>query len=59
MDWAMQLFLTTNMTVLEVSETLGYSSLSHFEKLFLQYTGKSPRIFKARQTKHSGVVTRL
>lgn len=48
MDWAMQLFLTTNMTVLEVSDTLGYASLSHFEKLFAQYTGKCPRIFKAR-----------
>jgi AraC family cel operon transcriptional repressor len=52
MDWAMQLFLTTNMSVLEVSETLGYASLSHFEKLFVQYTGKYPRIFKARQDKH-------
>lgn len=48
MDWAMQLFLTTNMSVLEVSDTLGYASLSHFEKLFSQYTGKCPRIFKAR-----------
>jgi len=47
----MQLFLTTNMSVLEVSDTLGYASLSHFEKLFVQYTGKYPRIFKARQDK--------
>lgn len=52
MDWAMQLFLTTNMSVLAVSDTLGYASLSHFEKLFVQYTGKSPRIFKARKGKH-------
>ncbi|MHB8086967.1 MAG: helix-turn-helix domain-containing protein [Anaerolineaceae bacterium] len=52
MDWAMQLFLTTNMSVLEVSDTLGYASLSHFEKLFVQHTGKYPRIFKARKDKH-------
>ena len=55
MDWAMQLFLTTNMSVLEVSDTLGYASLSHFEKLFVQHTGKYPRIFKARQGSHQQV----
>ncbi len=58
MDWAMHLFLTTNMTVLQVSDTLGYASLSHFEKLFVQYTGKYPRIFKARQAIGHRIETR-
>lgn len=56
MDWAMHLFLTTNMTVLEVSDALGYASLSHFEKLFAQYAGKCPRIFKARQDKNQKII---
>ena len=46
MDWSIQLFLSTDMTVLEVSDSLGYASLSHFEKLFAQYTGMCPRVFK-------------
>ena len=57
MDWAMQLFLTTNMTVLEVSDTLGYASMSHFEKLFAQHTGMCPRVFKVQQTIHQRVDT--
>lgn len=48
MDWAVQLLATTDMTVLDVSQTLGYASLSHFGKLFTRHTGLCPRDFRAR-----------
>jgi AraC-like DNA-binding protein len=34
------------MTTLEVAGRLGYSSLSHFNKLFRRHTGKSPREYR-------------
>lgn len=46
MDFACGLFLTTQMTTLEVAGRLGYSSLSHFNKLFRRHTGKSPREYR-------------
>lgn len=53
MDWAVRLFQTTDMTALEVSDALGYASLSHFGKLFAQHTGFCPRDFKARQVERA------
>lgn len=49
LDWAVQLLRTTSWTVLEVSEALGYASLSHFGKLFTQHMGLCPGQFRARQ----------
>jgi AraC-like DNA-binding protein len=45
-DWAIILLQTTDKTVLEISEELGYSSLSHFCKLFRAQTGETPRKFR-------------
>jgi len=56
-DWSMQLFLTTDMSVLEVSDSLGYASLSHFEKLFAKHTGMCPRVFKSQHVIHQRVDT--
>jgi len=46
-DWAIILLQTTDKTVLEISEELGYSSLSHFCKLFRAQTGETPKKFRA------------
>jgi len=45
-DWAIILLQTTDKTVLEISEELGYSSLSHFCKLFRAQTGETPKKFR-------------
>ncbi|HWQ57624.1 MAG TPA: AraC family transcriptional regulator [Clostridia bacterium] len=46
-DCARDLFANTSMTTLEVAGKLGFESLGYFNKLFRQYTGKSPRDFRA------------
>lgn len=45
-DWAILLLHTTDKTILEIAETLGYSSLSHFCKLFRAQTGETPGHFR-------------
>lgn len=45
-DWAIILLNTTDMTILEISQALGYSSVSHFCKLFFYQTGKNPSEFR-------------
>ena len=52
-DWAIILLQTTDKTVLEISEELGYSSLSHFCKLFRAQTGKTPGKFRISDNKRS------
>lgn len=46
-DWAILLLHSTDKSVLEISESLGYSSLSHFCKLFKTQTGETPAKFRA------------
>ena len=39
MDWARRLLETTELSVLEISMRLVYSSLSHFSKIFKEENG--------------------
>lgn len=50
-DWAILLLNGTDKTVLEISEALGYSSLSHFCKLFRAQTGETPGEFRTSAKK--------
>lgn len=40
------LLSTTRLSTLEISTTLGYESLSHFNRIFKEYTGVSPAAFR-------------
>ena len=39
---AVTLLTTTNKSIQEISDTLGFSSTSYFRKIFKEYTGKAP-----------------
>ena len=41
-DRAVQLLITTDRQVQEISDTLGFSSVSYFRKILKSYTGKTP-----------------
>ena len=41
-DKAVTLLTTTNKTIQEISDTLGFSSTSYFRKIFKTHTGKNP-----------------
>ena len=40
--YARQLLLSTNLSLIEISERSGYGSQSHFNREFKEYFGKSP-----------------
>lgn len=40
------LLSTTRLSTLEISTTLGYESLSHFNRIFKEYTGVSPAVYR-------------
>lgn len=40
------LLSTTRLSTLEISTTLGYESLSHFNRIFKEYTGISPAVYR-------------
>lgn len=42
MNYATYLLRNQNLTILDISETLGYSSYSHFIKIFKEFTNLSP-----------------
>mgnify|MGYP003623404100 CR=1 FL=1 len=44
--YACTLFATTGAGTLEVAGRLGYDSLSHFNRLFKQHTGKTPSEYR-------------
>ena len=46
MDSAKRLLTSTDLTVLDIAGRLGYSSLSHFNKLFRESAGMSPRQYR-------------
>ncbi len=48
MDTAMELLRTTNMTVLEISDSLGYSNPFYFSRVFKGYFGISPQTARQR-----------
>lgn len=49
MDWARRLLETTELSVLEISLRLGYSSLSHFSKIFKEENGVTCSEYKKRR----------
>lgn len=42
-DRAVQMLITTDRQIQEISDTLGFSSPSYFRKILKQYTGKTPK----------------
>lgn len=46
MDSARRLLVSTDLTVLDIAGRLGYSSLSHFNKLFRENTGMTPSEYR-------------
>ncbi len=42
------LLATTRLSILEISTALGYDSLSHFNRIFKEYTGVSPAVYRRR-----------
>lgn len=45
-DFAKRLLSTTNLSILDISYKLGYTSLSHFSKLFKEQVGISPSEYR-------------
>ncbi|OHE41443.1 MAG: hypothetical protein A2Y16_05225 [Tenericutes bacterium GWF2_57_13] len=53
MNYACNLFQTTNFKTLEIAARLGYDSLSHFNKVFKNYTGQSPSQYRKQSRKNA------
>lgn len=51
MEKAISLIATTDMTITEIAENLGFSTLRYFSTTFKQYTGKAPSVYKEEQKK--------
>ena len=49
MDSAKRLLSTTDLTVLDIAGRLGYSSVSHFNRLFHEAAGTSPQQYRRNQ----------
>lgn len=45
-EYACRLLNSTNLSTLEISNALGYDSLSHFNRIFKEYTGVSPAVYR-------------
>jgi AraC-like DNA-binding protein/quercetin dioxygenase-like cupin family protein len=54
MNYACNLFRTTNFKTLEIANRLGFDSLSHFNKIFKKYAGKSPSVYR-KQSRQNGI----
>lgn len=48
MDYAKKLLTKTNYSVLDISVTLGFSSLSYFITLFKKYTNLTPSVYREK-----------
>ncbi len=46
MEKALTLISTTDLTITEIAEKLGFNTLRYFSTSFKQYTGKAPSIYK-------------
>ena len=53
MEYAKNCLLETDMPVLEIMKNLGLSDTSHFSKMFKNYSGYSPKQFRAKFKKHN------
>ena len=49
MDWARRLLKTTELSVLEISMRLVYSSLRHFSKIFKEENGMTTSEYRKRR----------
>ena len=49
MDWTRRLLETTELSVLEISMRLVYSSLSHFSKIFKEENGMTTSEYRKRR----------
>ena len=49
MDWARRLLKTTELSVLEISMRLVYSSLIHFSKIFKEENGMTTSEYRKRR----------
>ena len=52
MDWAKSLLTSTDLTILDIAGRLGYGSVSHFNKLFRDFTEMSPGEYRRRYRSH-------
>lgn len=52
MDWAKRLLTSTDLTILDIAGRLGYGSVSHFNKLFRDFTEMSPGEYRRRYRSH-------
>lgn len=48
---ACRLLRSTRLSVLEISNALGYDSLSHFNRIFKEFTGLSPAAYRSKAHK--------
>lgn len=48
MENAIQLIITTELTFTEISEKVGFATISYFSTAFKQYTGETPTSYKKR-----------
>jgi AraC-like DNA-binding protein/mannose-6-phosphate isomerase-like protein (cupin superfamily) len=46
MQFACNLLRSTNFTVLDIANRISYDSISHFNKVFKEYTGKTPSAYR-------------
>jgi YesN/AraC family two-component response regulator len=49
LEEAKQLLRDTDMTISEISATLAFGSQSYFARLFREYTGETPKVFRAKR----------
>jgi AraC-like DNA-binding protein len=57
MERAMELLVTTPMTVTEISHLVGFRSLGSFSSLFRRTTGESPRSYRAARRRRPYIPT--
>lgn len=51
METAKRMLASSNLTVLDIAGRLGYSSLSHFNRLFRKHAGMTPREYRRESRK--------
>ena len=49
MDRAAQLLLSTNMKTYEIASQLGYKSVQHFSRIFMEYYNYTPMEYRQRR----------
>ena len=54
LSYAMQLLVTSDMSVEKISDSLGFSSAHSFRRMFKKYTGVSPSEYKEKNTEKIG-----